>query len=128
MNSCLKAHLKRFPDSKSGLGRLEQHVLETINLNKIKSRNHLLGYLLNYQGYYGYSELQLNRIIDKLAIFFSENGKRIALNRKGHEAILGQHNFATEIDNNLYYGGVNRLDYQFNRKENKLVKTIVNAH
>ena len=128
LNSCLKAHLKRFPDASSGLGRLEQHVLETINLNTIKSRHHLLGYLLNYQGYYGYGDIQLMRMIEKLSIFFTEKEKGIKLNRKGHEALLGQHSFSNEINNDLYFGGVNRLHYQFNKKQNKLIKTVVNAH
>lgn len=128
LNSCLKAHLKRFPDSSTGLGRLEQHVLETVKLNTIKSRHHLLGYLLNYQGYYGYGDLQIMRMIDKLSIFLKEDQDSITLNRNGHEALLGQHNFSEEINNDLIFGGVKRLDYQFNKKQNKLVKTIINAH
>jgi hypothetical protein len=128
LNSCLKAHLKRFPDSATGLGRLEQHILETIKLNTIKSRHHLLGYILNYQGYYGYGDMQIKRMIEKLSIFFEESEDGIVLNRKGHEALLGQHNFSEELDNDLTYGGVNRLDFQFNKKQNKLIKTIVNAN
>jgi hypothetical protein len=128
LNSCLKAHLKRFPDSKSGLSRLEQHILETINLNDIKSKNHLLGFVLNYQGYYGYGDLQVIRLIDKLSSFFSKNGKTLSLTRKGHEALLGQHNFSREVDNDIKFGGVNRLEYQFNKKQNKLIKTAINAH
>ncbi|MGV6830587.1 MAG: DUF1835 domain-containing protein [bacterium] len=127
LNSCLKAHLKRFPDSKNGLGRLEHHILETINLNEIKSENHLLGYVLNYQGYYGYGDLQIRRLIKKLNIFLSYSDKGITLNRKGHEALLGQHNFAKEVNNSIRLGGISRADFHFNRKENKLIKTIVNA-
>ena len=128
LNSCLKAHLKRFPDSKSGLGRLEQHILETIKLNTIKSRHHLLGYILNYQGYYGYGDIQIMRMIEKLTLFFDETEDLISLNREGHQALLGQHNYAQEIDNDLYFGGVKRLDFQFHKESNKLIKTIINAH
>ncbi len=127
LNSCLKAHLKRFPDSINGLGRLEHHVLETINLNEIKSENQLLGYVINYQGYYGYGDLQIKRIIKKLRIFFDVKNDFIRLNRKGHEALLGQHNFALEVGNSIMLGGVSRKDFHFNKKENKLVKTIANA-
>lgn len=127
LNSCLKAHLKRFPDSINGLGRLEHHVLETINLNEIKSENQLLGYVINYQGYYGYGDMQIKRIIKKLRIFFDVKNDLIKLNRKGHEALLGQHNFASEVGNGIMLGGVSRKDFHFNRKENKLVKTIANA-
>jgi hypothetical protein len=128
LTNCLKAHLERFPNLKSGLDILEENILTIIRDQNIKSRNHLLGYALNYQGYYGFGDIQLSRIIDKLSIFFSENDKKITLNRKGHEALLGQHNFSLEIDNNIPFGGVNRFDYQFSKKQNKLIKTIINAY
>tara|TARA_R110002050_G_scaffold278909_1_gene425182 strand:- start:5781 stop:6722 length:942 start_codon:yes stop_codon:yes gene_type:complete len=128
LSNCLKAHLKRFPDSLDGLNVLEKNILEIINKHAITSKNHLLGYALNYQGFYGYGHLQLSRIIDQLSIFFTEESNSIVLNRKGHEALLGQHNFASEIDNNMMYGGVKKFDFQFNKQLNKLVKTIMNAH
>ena len=128
LNNCLKAHLKRFPDSKSGLNVLEQNLLEIIKDHNIKSKNQLLGYALNYQGYYGYSDIQFNRIINKLSLFITHNEKGLSLNRKGHEALLGQHNFAYELNNNITFGGVNKLDFHFNKQENKLIKTIPNAH
>jgi len=128
LTNCLKAHLERFPDLISGLDILEENILTIIRDKNIKSRNHLLGYALNYQGFYGYSDMQITRIIDKLSIFFTEEDDRIVLNRKGHEAILHQHNFTFEIGNNIPYGGVNRHEYQFSKKENKLIKTVINAH
>ncbi|WP_179338614.1 DUF1835 domain-containing protein [Winogradskyella ludwigii] len=128
MSNCLKAHLKRFPDQKSGLGTIEENVLKIINENTIKSENHLLGYCLNYQGYYGYGDLQLKRKLKELSIFYTVTEERITLNRKGHEALLKQHNFATEVNNNLDYGGVNRLAYQFSEEENKLIKTVTHGN
>ncbi|GAA4282135.1 DUF1835 domain-containing protein [Gaetbulibacter aestuarii] len=124
LSNCLKAHLERFPNTFTGLNRLENNILTIIRDHTIKSRNHLLGYALNYQGYYGYGDLQMNRIIEKLSIFFNEKEDLISLNRKGHEALLGQHNFSEEINNNTPFGGVNKLDFQFNTHENKLVKTV----
>ena len=128
LNNCLKAHLKRFPDSKSGLDVLEQNLLEIVKDNDIKSKNQLLGYALNYQGYYGYSDIQFNRIINKLSLFIIFDENRLSLNRKGHEALLGKYNFAYELNNNITFGGVNKLDFHFNKQENKLIKTIRNAH
>ncbi len=123
LSNCLKAHLKRFPDSKTGLSTLENHILSLIKKHDIKSRQHLLGYVLNYQGYYGFGDLQLMRKINKLSIFFDENDNGLLLNRKGHEAILGQHNFASELNNNMYFGGVQKLDFLFSKTQNKLIKT-----
>lgn len=128
LSNCLKAHLERFPDHKTGLNILERNILEIIRDNDIKSKNHLLGYAINYQGYYGYGDLQLSRIIEKLSIFFTVSKDSIKLNRKGHEALLGTHNFSTELNNNMIFGGVNKFDFQFNSLQNKLVKTIANEY
>ena len=128
MTNCLKAHLKRFPHQKSGLNVLEDNILRLIRDNEIKSKHHLLGYSLNYQGYYGFGDTQMKRIIDKISIFFDESETEIKLNRKGHEALLRQHNFASEIKNNMVYGGVQRLEYQFSVEENKLIKTVLNVN
>ncbi|GAA3655774.1 DUF1835 domain-containing protein [Flavivirga jejuensis] len=127
LSNCLKAHLERFPDSTYGLNALEKNVLEIVKNNAIKSKHHLLGYALNYQGYYGFGDLQISRIIEKLDVFFTKEDAYLTLNRKGHEALLGQHNFAIEIDNNMIYGGLKKFDFQFNKKRNKLVKTVLNA-
>lgn len=128
LNSCLKAHLERFPNTKDGLNNIERNLLEIIKDAKIKSIHHLLGYALNYQGYYGYGDLQILRIIEKLKIFFIEEENNIKLNRKGHEALLGQHNFTLELQNNMVYGGVNKFDFQFNKQQNKLIRTPLNAN
>ena len=128
MSNCLKAHLKRFPHQKSGLSVLEDNILRIVRDNDIKSKHHLLGYSLNYQGYYGYGDSQHSRLIEKLSIFFEEDETSLKLNRKGHEALLRQHNFANEVNNDLTYGGVNRLEFQFSVDQNKLVKTILHVN
>jgi len=128
MSNCLKAHLKRFPHQKSGLNVLEDNILRLLRDNPIKSKHHLLGYSLNYQGYYGFGDTQLQRIIKKLSIFFDETENELRLNRKGHEALLRQQNFASEINNDMVYGGVERLEYQFSIEQNKLIKTIRNVN
>ncbi|MBT8273067.1 MAG: DUF1835 domain-containing protein [Bacteroidia bacterium] len=128
LSNCLKAHLKRFPNALNGLDTIEAHILKIVKDKPINNRNHLLGYALNYQGFYGYGDLQLDHIIKTLSIFFTEDEQGINLNRKGHEALMNHHNFASVVNNNLYFGGVRRLDYQFSPSRNKLVKTIINAY
>ncbi|MBV7268297.1 DUF1835 domain-containing protein [Winogradskyella luteola] len=128
MSNCLKAHLKRFPHQKSGLSVLEDNILRLVRDHQIKSIHHLLGYSLNYQGYYGFGDTQLRRIIDKLSIFLDKTETGIKLNRKGHEALLRQYNFASEIKNNMVYGGVDRLGFQFSIDQNKLVKTVLHVN
>ena len=128
LSNCLKAHLERFPNSVDGLSILERNILQIIVKQSITSKHHLLGYALNYQGYYGYGDLQLERIINQLSIFYSVTEGEIELNRKGHEALLGHHNFALEIDNDMMYGGVKKIAFQFNKSKNKLVKSILNVN
>src|SRR5690606_15848127 len=123
LSNCLKAHLQRFPDSKSGLSGLEENMLAIIKKYEVKSRNHLLGYALNYQGYYGYGDTQLDRIIIKLSMFFDEKNDGLKLNRKGHEALLGQHTFASTLRSGMVFGGVKKYDFQFSKSQNKLIKT-----
>ena len=77
-----------------------------------------------YQGYYGYGDMQLKRKIKELSFFFDKTENGLELNRKGHDALLKQYNFAKEVNNNMTYGGVKRLDFQFNEDQNKLIKTI----
>lgn len=122
LSSCLKAHLKRFPNLKNGLGVLEKNILTIVRDEVVKSKGHLVGYALNFQGYYGYSDMQIHYIINTLSIFFDETENSIKLNRKGHEALIGLHNFAAEINNNMVYGGVNRLDFYFSTQRNELIK------
>ena len=128
MSNCLKAHLERFPDQKSGLSRLEANILKIIRENTVKSEHHLLGYALNYQGYYGFGDTQLKRIIKQLSIFYDQTEKELVLNRSGHEALIGQNNFVLELNNDMHYGGVNRLEYQFSVEQNKLIKTVMNVN
>ncbi len=128
MSNCLKAHIKRFPDTRSGMSTLEYNILKLVKENTITSRHHLLGYTLHYQGYYGYKELQLKRIINILSLFFNENEVLITLNRKGHLALEQLHNYQIELDNKMCFGGIRSLDYMFDKKQNKLIKTIFNAY
>ncbi len=124
LSNCLKAHLQRFPDSKTGLSVLEMNILELVKKYNIKSRKHLLGYILNYQGYYGFGDTQLNRKIEKMSIFFEETTENIVLNRKGHEALLGHHNFSNELKIIMVFGGVKKIDFVFSQSQNKLIKTV----
>lgn len=129
MSNCLKAHIKRFPDSKTGLSDLEYNILKLIEKYTIKSEHQLLGYVLNYQGYYGYGDIQIQRILKLLSKFYKKNKEGVfVLTRKGYEAILGMHNFAQEINNNIYYGGVNSLNYMYNHSEKKLIKNPIHVN
>ena len=124
MSNCLKAHMKRFPDTRSGLNMMEYNLLKLINEYKIKDRHHLLGYGLHYQGYYGYGDIQIKRIIDNISIFYDENEEQLTLNRNGHLALEHQKNFFEEMKSDFQFGGVKKSDFQYLKTESKLVNTI----
>lgn len=121
LTNCLKAHLKRFPNSKSGLCIIEENILKLIDGKDIKSKHHLLGYCLNYQGYYGFGDIQFKRMINKLSGLFEDTENTLKLNTNGKKALNGDQNFSEIINNNITFGGINRLDYNFSIPENKLI-------
>ncbi len=123
LGNCLKAHLMRFPDSKSGLGTLEQNILKLLQKHKINSRHHLIGYAINYQGYYGYGDLQYERVIRNLEAFINDTNEGIELNKIGEDILNGKKSAFTMVENKIVYGGVKRSDFHFDQKQNKLIKT-----
>ncbi len=124
LSNCLKAHLRRFPDVRSGLNTLEYNTLKLIREHAVKSRHHLVGYTLHYQGYYGFGDVQLKRMVDRLAFFYDESDDALTLNRNGHLALEHQKNFLTELQTDFYFGGTNKADFLYLKKENKLIKQV----
>jgi hypothetical protein len=122
LGNCLKAHLMRFPDSITGLGTLEQNILKLLEKYEINSRHHLIGYAINYQGYYGYGDLQYERVISNLEPFIDDTEDKIILNEKGKNVLKGETNVLQVVGNKVTYGGVKRADYSFDKKQNKLIK------
>ncbi len=124
LSNCLKAHLKRFPNTENGLCSIETNILQLIDKREIKSMNQLLGYALTYQGYYGYGDTQIERMIKKLMLFINDEGTLLKLNEKGVMALELKQNFSKELSNNMVFGGVERLGFQFDDSLNKLLKIM----
>lgn len=123
LSSCMRAHIERFPNAFTGLNSLETNILKLIQKYNIKSENQLCGYVLNYQGYYGYGDSQIIRILDKLKPFytFSETGK-IVLTKKGEFAIAGTKNFYSELKSDSVLGGTKKYDYLYSPESHQLLK------
>ncbi|MDA0176580.1 DUF1835 domain-containing protein [Mesoflavibacter profundi] len=124
MSNCLKAHMKRFPDTRSGLNMMEYNLLKIIKEYQIKDKHHLLGYGLHYQGYYGYGDIQIKRIINNLQPFYDQTEDGLILSRQGFLALAHQKNFLKEMASNFQFGGAKKTDFQYLKTESKLVKTI----
>lgn len=122
LSSCLRAHIERFPNAKSGLNSLETNILKLIKEHQIKTRNQLLGYALQYQGYYGYSPAQMERVIDKVSPFFSLTVDGYKLNEDGEKALLQTKNFYQKLKEDIYFGGTKKYDFLYDPVSHNLLK------
>lgn len=120
--SSIRAHIERFPNAHTGLNSLEVNVLKLIKKHEITSLQQLLGYALKYQGYYGYVDIQMERIIHKLQDFFSESESGIHLNEHGEKALGGKTNYYQKLKDNEYYGGVRKYAFLYDPDSHDLLK------
>jgi len=122
LSSCLRAHIERFPNVKSGLNSLEANLLKLITSHTITSHNQLLGYSLEYQGYYGYGDSQMLRIIDNLKSFMYFDNHKYTLTEEGKIALNKSQNFYQELKDDLYYGGAKKYDFLYDDESHHLLK------
>ncbi|MCP9200427.1 DUF1835 domain-containing protein [Gramella sp. GC03-9] len=122
LSSCIRAHIERFPNSITGINTLERNVLKLIENHEIKNQKHLLGYSLQYQGYYGYSDSQMQRLLDKLSIFIEQTPERLILNQKGNQVLNQEKNFYRDLKNDEYFGGAKMYDFLYESDSHRLLK------
>lgn len=122
LSSCIRAHIERFPNVKTGLNSLEINVLKLIEQHEITTMNQLMGYALQYQGYYGYGDAQMKRVIEKLSPFYENTGEQIKLNADGHKAINGSKNYYQNLKDNDSFGGVRKYDFLYDSENHDLLK------
>ncbi|TRO66462.1 DUF1835 domain-containing protein [Christiangramia sabulilitoris] len=122
LSSCIRAHIERFPNSITGINTLERNILKIIENHTIKNRNHLLGYALQYQGYYGYSDTQMQRLLDNLAIFYKDNGEELILTEKGELVLANKKNYYRDLKNEDCFGGANKYDFLYESESHRLLK------
>ena len=120
--SSIRAHLERFPNAKTGLNALEVNVLKLIKKHDIKSHNHLLGYALKYQGYYGYVDIQMERVIDKVKPFFEVSEDRLILTEDGEKALQGTKNYYQRMKAEDFFGGARKYDFLYDPNSHDLLK------
>lgn len=122
LSSCIRAHIERFPEMNTGLNSLEKNVLKLIRKNNITSMNQLLGYSLEYQGYFGYGDKQILRLLEKLQIFYREVEEGIQLTTEGKEALEGTRNFYQVLKNDEFLGGVKMYDFMYDSQSHNIMK------
>lgn len=122
LSSSIRAHIERFPNVKTGLNTLEVNVLKLIDEHKITSLHHLIGYALEYQGYYGYVDVQMQRVIEKLTPFYETSEERVKLNDDGIKAIKGSKNYYQNLKDDENYGGARKYDFLYDPESHTLLK------
>ena len=122
LSNCIRAHIERFPNAKTGLNSLEQNVLKLIKQYNITSINQLTGYALGYQGYFGLGQMQVKRMIEKLNMFYEVKDDKIQLTKEGEEALTESKNFYRELKNEEYLGGVKMYDFLYDADSHSLLK------
>ena len=122
LSSCIRAHIERYPNVHTGLNSLETNILRLIEREHITSEHQLCGYALSYQGYYGYSDTMILKIIDKLRPFFQQGPNGLELNMNGQFALDGTHNFYREVKNDEVYGGTGKYDFLYSPENHQLLK------
>jgi len=122
LSSCLRAHLQRFPNMITGLNVFEENILHLIQEHQISNIKQLVGYVLEYQGYYGYGDLQIKRIIGKLLQFIDTKGPQLQLSFKGNQVLGKERSFYGNMVVSWNYGGVKKYDYLYNLENHKLLK------
>lgn len=122
LSSSIRAHIERFPNINTGLNTLEVNVLKLIQEHKINSLNQLLGYALKYQGYYGYVDVQMQRVLEKLSPFFVDSGDGLKLTEDGVKSINGTKNFYQNLKDEEHFGGVRKYDFLYDPANHALLK------
>ncbi|GGX27201.1 DUF1835 domain-containing protein [Aquimarina muelleri] len=122
MSICLRAHLQRFPNMLTGLNVLEHNILEMVDRYQIKNIKHLMGYALEYQGYYGYGDMQMKRVLARLFQFLAQTKDQLLLSERGKLALEHKKNFYNTQILNWHYGGVKKYDYLYNDETHSLLK------
>ncbi|MDN3594043.1 DUF1835 domain-containing protein [Zunongwangia endophytica] len=122
LSSCIRAHIERFPNSVTGINSLEKNILQLIKERDIHNYTQLMGYALEYQGYYGFSDIQMKRILEKLSIFYAAEDNKIQLTEKGHLILNGKKNFYRELKNDDILGGSKMYDFLYDPEVHQLLK------
>ncbi|MCM4156800.1 DUF1835 domain-containing protein [Gramella sp. AN32] len=122
LSSCIRAHVERFPNTETGINSLERNILKLIQNQNICNRNHLLGYSLEYQGYYGYSDHQMQRLLNKLEMFYEVQPNKIELTESGQQVLNAKKNFYRTLKNEEYFGGAKMYDFLYDSESHRLLK------
>ena len=122
LSNCISAHKERFPSAITGLNTLETNMLRLIRKYDIKTPHQLCGYMLNYQGYYGYGDIQIKKMITRMSPFFTDTEGRLTLTEKANNILDNSYNVFKEMKYPCTLGGASKYEYVYNNDNHQLTK------
>lgn len=122
LSDSIQAHLKRFPTIKNGLNAVENKILEISAEQKPKTKKILMNLALENQGFYGFGDIQYERVVTNLKPLFSSFNP-VKLTRKGKDILDRKTSYYSFIrDNEAYLGGALKYNFLYNTDSNKILK------
>ncbi len=122
LSDAIKVHLRRFPTIKNGLNDIENHVLDLAENEKSSSRTEFIEKLLGNQGFYGFGNVQYDRILTTMKPLIGSFSP-VRLTKKGKEVLQGKSNYYAEIrDNEAYLGGALKYNFLYNTASERILK------
>jgi len=122
LSNCISAHKERFPNAKTGLNTLETNMLRLIRKYEITTEHKLCGYMLNDQGYYGYGDVQIVKMIARMRPFFTEKEGQLRLTEKANKVLDENLNVFKDMKYSCTMGGVSKYAYTYNDEDSQLSK------
>ena len=124
LSNCIGAHKERFPQVATGLNTLETQLLKLVDTYTIINEQQYCGYALSYQGYYGFGDMQLYRMIRRLSPYYDIIDQTYVLNKNGRAVLDDQRNLVGDTSYTCTFGGANKYDYVYNPISHQLLKHL----
>ncbi|MEM7162757.1 MAG: DUF1835 domain-containing protein [Bacteroidota bacterium] len=112
MKDCMIAHFYRYPDKKTGLSYSQNIVLSMIDEGP-KSREEIITELLRTQGYYGFGDLQYQKMIQDLSPLYEDKDGVLFINENGKAVFKGEQNLSAFVTVEFMVGGTQFTTFFF---------------
>ncbi|MAD98480.1 MAG: DUF1835 domain-containing protein [Flavobacteriaceae bacterium] len=122
LTTAIENHLKRFPSIGNGLNAVENNIVQIANQTKLKSKEQLVGKILQAQPNFGFGDLQYFQKLDQLKPLFTSFNP-VKLSRKGKQVLENNLNFYSEMrSDESYLGGAKKYSFLYNSDTEKLLQ------
>ncbi len=112
LKDCMIAHFYRYPDKKTGLSYSQNIILEQL-MNGPRTKAELILQLLRTQGYYGFGDIQYDKMIKDLSPLYTEDGLTLHINENGRAVFKGEKNLSEFVIVGFMVGGTNFTTFYF---------------